>query len=516
VAIITTVSIAAAGPWAAVSVPAPAGLVAASVALQSVSCATTGNCTAVGTYDNSAGTTQPLLLTEASGTWATGTTASLPANVDTSRPFVSLTSVSCASAGNCSAVGTYLTTSPAQAGLLLTETGGAWGAGVEASVPAGATQVSLASVSCTSAGDCSAVGTYNDSSGAATSCVGVGYASAFGATPGPSSAAEGEGVAALAVESGGSWSFVQPNLPANANALPGAALESVSCASAGNCTAVGYYTDSSNLTQGLLLTEKSGTWSTGIEAKPVQTASYVHLVSVSCASPGNCTAVGNAGFGGGPGLLFTQTSGTWGSGKAPSLPANAVTDSPVYPSSVSCTGAGDCTAVGVYYDSSNHQQGLLLTESSGTWAKGTEAIPPGGDATDPAVTIPSVSCASPGNCSAVGTYEDGSDNTQGLLLTETAGNWGAGVEASLPTGASEGFPDSVSCALAGDCSAVGYYIDGSGHQQVLLLSETSGAWAAGTEGATPAGDTTFGAQGMTVSCASVGNCAAAGSPLEDV
>src|SRR2546425_758351 len=52
------------------------------------------------------------------GSWATGVEASLPANAG-SNPNVSLYSVSCASARNCSAVGTYFDSSNHRRGLLL-------------------------------------------------------------------------------------------------------------------------------------------------------------------------------------------------------------------------------------------------------------------------------------------------------------------------------------------------------------------------------------------------------------
>ena len=49
----------------------------------------------------------------------------------------------------------------------------------------------------------------------------------------------------------------------------------------------------------------------------------------------------------------------------------------------------------------------------------------------------SVSCASAGNCTAVGDYDASSDREQGLLLTETSGRWATGVEASLPANAAQ-------------------------------------------------------------------------------
>jgi hypothetical protein len=436
--------------------------------LGSVSCASAGNCSAVGGYTDSSGHRQGLLLTETSGTWATGVEASLPANAGT-NPEVSLT-ISCGSAGNCTAVGSYFVSYGDFQGLLLTETSGTWATGVEASLPANANTssvTSLDSVSCASAGNCSAVGSYTDSSG------------------------HSQGL--LLSETSGTWATgVEASLPANAGTNPNVIVNSVSCVSAGNCTAVGAYDDTSGGTllqdQGLLLSETSGTWAAGVEASlpaGVGTTPYVYLDSVSCASAGNCTAVGfvqdsydadsSLTY---HGLLLSETSGTWVAAVEPSLPAGACASASCGAglASVSCGSAGSCTAVGSYIDSSGQSQGLLLfSETSGTWATGVEPSLPANAGTNPKVGV-SVSCAAPGDCTAVGSYTESSGQSQGLVLSETSGTWAAGVEASLPanagTNANAGL-DSVSCASAGNCTAVGYYTDSSGHSQGLLLGGTA-------------------------------------------
>ena len=95
---------------------------------------------------------------------------------------------------------------------------------------------------------------------------------------------------------------------------------------------------------------------------------------------------------------------------------------------MSCASAGNCTAVGDYKDSSGHEQGLLLTETSGRWATGVEPSLPANAGTNPGANLLSVSCASAGNCTAVGGYANRSGILQGLLLTETSGTWATGVE----------------------------------------------------------------------------------------
>jgi hypothetical protein len=218
----------------------------------------------VGYYHDRSGSQQGLLLDERSGRWARGVEAALPANAS-GRPFVQLISVSCASAGNCTAVGNYDSHA-----LLLRERSGTWERGVEPALPANGLGGQLWDVSCVSAGNCTAVGAYGDGSG------------------------PGQGL--LLDERSGRWKRgVQAALPANAS---GAELWAVSCASAGNCAATGWYGDSSGYRQGLLLDERHGRWARGVEAALPANAqsnpdlSDIFIGSVSCPSPGNCTAVG--------------------------------------------------------------------------------------------------------------------------------------------------------------------------------------------------------------------------------
>jgi hypothetical protein len=63
--------------------------------------------------------------------------------------------------------------------------------------------------------------------------------------------------------------------------------------------------------------------------------------------------------------------------------------------------------------------------ASTNWATGVEASLPANASTNLDVSLDSVSCASAGNCTAVGNYNDSSDSStlqdQGLLVTETSG-----------------------------------------------------------------------------------------------
>jgi hypothetical protein len=458
-AVQSSAAFAAGGTWLPgieATLPANAGA-NPSVSLTRLSCRSARNCTAVGTYVDSSGDTQGLLLTESSSVRGAGVEAVLPAGAG-ANPFVSLNDVSCASAGNCTAVGGYVDSSGDDQGLLLTETSGAWATGVEATLPpnAGANPlVSLTSVSCPSAGNCTAVGTYTDSSGTV------------------------EGV--RLDETSGTWANgVVPALPANAKSPADDSLSSVSCPSAGNCTAVGFYFDSSANQQAELWSESAGTWAAtgteGVLPANARTNPVVSLASVSCASAGNCSVVGyyfdssvNQ-----QGLLLTESSRAWATGVEASLPADAAANPLTAPTSVSCGAAGGCSAVGYYFDSSNHFHAVQLDQSAGTWASGTDAALPANANSRLIGDLRSVSCPSSGNCDAVGNYFDSSGLFQGLLLSESSGTWGTGIEATLPAGAGPN-PDvvltSVSCASAGNCAAVGTYSDSSGNRQGLLLDD---------------------------------------------
>lgn len=414
-------------------------------------------------------------MTETAGTWSAGVEAQLPGNANANQN-VDVNQVSCASPGNCTAIGDYKDTSGNFEGLLLAQTGGTWSAGVEAPLPAGAAttsqSVNLPSVSCVAAGNCTAVGSYVD---------GAGHSQAL-----------------LLTEISGAWAqgIVAP-LPADAAPNPNASLSSVSCAAAGNCTAVGRYTNGSGNSIPLLLTETSGTWAPGaaasLPANLPATGQSVNFLSVSCVSAGNCSAGGYYvdTSGGNQGLLLNQVAGVWGPAIGASLPANASTTlQNASLSSVSCVSAGACMAVGAYSDSSANREGLLVSEASGTWGPGLEASLPANAATiGPTVNLNSVSCVSAGNCSAVGYYSVTNVNRHGVLLTTAP--FQPGVTVSAPATGTSGSPiaaSSVAAVLTGGSAATGTIA-------FTLFGPQSSAPSSCASGGTPVGSATVAGDG---------------------
>ena len=75
-----------------------------------------------------------------------------------------------------------------------------------------------------------------------------------------------------------------------------AAIASVSCASAGNCSAGGFYLDSSSRQQAFVVSQTGGTWGTAIEVPgtaALNRGGNAHIGALSCAAVGNCGAGGS-------------------------------------------------------------------------------------------------------------------------------------------------------------------------------------------------------------------------------
>jgi hypothetical protein len=393
------------------------------VHLDQVSCASAGNCSAVGGYAGSSGLPQALLMTETGGVWRAGVKAALPPNARAGDGFP--VAVSCASAGNCSAVGSYLNRSKNMRPLLLSEKAGRWATGVEAKLPRNAATrkqiASLESVSCASSGKCSAVGGYFDKSGNSQALLlaksagrwRTGVEAKLPANAAPTHKYAGETVLLLAVScaSAGHCSAVGSYCAVRA------------------CNRIGSGSGSSG-EQGLLLTETARTWTRGVEAKlpanAARTGPLQYLNSISCASVGNCTAVGSYLESPQKGhlVLLTETAGHWARGVTGSLPANAAppaAQAELGVNSVSCSSAGNCTAAGNYSGpGQDNTQPLLLTEKAGAWAPGVGVALPTNASAPYQYSWVTVSCASAQNCSGVGFYADNSNAQQGLLLSNAA------------------------------------------------------------------------------------------------
>ena len=85
----------------------------------------------------------------------------------------------------------------------------------------------------------------------------------------------------------------------------------------------------------------------------------------------------------------------------------------------------------------------------------------------------SISCAGAGSCSAGGYYTDGSDNGQAFVASSTKGVWGNAEEVTGTTSAS-GSSNLwvISCAGPGNCAATGP----DGNERDFVVRRTNGVW----------------------------------------
>jgi hypothetical protein len=132
----------------------------------SMSCASAGNCSAGGTYIDQSGNTQAFIVNDVNGTW--GTAFEVPGTAALNNGgFAGLESISCASAGNCSAGG-FLDHHTLVHAFVVREVNGTWKTAIEVPPPAplgpgGGTNITA--LSCSPRGTCSAGGSYDDKTG---------------------------------------------------------------------------------------------------------------------------------------------------------------------------------------------------------------------------------------------------------------------------------------------------------------------------------------------------------------
>jgi hypothetical protein len=375
--------------------------------VNAVSCTSNGNCTAGGYYGDGTDHSQAFVVDQVSGTWGTAQEVPGTAALDKGSPGAAVASVSCASPGNCAAGGFYSDSAGNQQAFVVSETNGTWGTAVEVpgsgSLNAGGF-AQIQSVSCTSPGNCSAGGYYSSSSTDGIPTV----------------------QAMLVNETSGTWGTAE-EVPGTSSLNGGgyAQINSVSCDAPGDCAAGGEYTNSTPATQAFVVNETGGTWGTAQEVPGTQTLNVRKLAqvnSVSCPSSGNCTAGGfyqDSSFNN-QAFVVNETGGTWGT--AQEVPGTASLDQAAPGATVvavSCASAGNCSAGGMYTDSSSFQQAWVGSETNGTW--GTAEEVPGYAALNVSGlgTTQAVACAPAGLCSAGGTYENANGNTQVFAVNQT-------------------------------------------------------------------------------------------------
>jgi hypothetical protein len=336
--------------------------------------------------------------------------------------------------------------------------------------PAGALVSSLNAVSCTSTKACTAIGSYEATSGGRTLAESwTGKSWRVQATPNPkgtngndlygvscssSAACQAVGTAFHKTTSvntplaeswnGKNWRLAATPMPKGAT---DGALFEVSCTSASACTAVGNDTNKAGISRSLIERWNGKSWAIQPSAKA---AKRTWLFGVSCASARGCMAAGyqNSGTGDAQ-LLAEQWNGkSWTVTKTP-LPHGAPGGAF---SAVSCTSATACTATG--NDFGVTAPTLAERWNGKAWKIQPTPNPANYKTSSSSVALIGVSCTTAKACTAIGSYSPGG------LAAYFAEVWNGTSwklqTTPVPKGFQFGSLLGVSC-VATRCTAVGAY-----------------------------------------------------------
>jgi hypothetical protein len=476
--------------------------------LSSVACTSASDCWAVGDYNN--GSNSQTLIEHWNGTaWSI---VSSPNSSPMQDNY--LDAVTCASASDCWAVGGYYTSTNLQT-LIEHWNGGSWS--IVPSANTSPTQDNyLNGVTCKSASDCWAVGFYYDNSSQTLIEHWNGTSWTIVSSPNTSTTQSNNLLAVTCVSpsdcwaagnfydsafnfahtliehwNGTSWSIV-----ASADAVPDFDyLNGITCVSATDCWAVGIYFTATGASKTLTEHWNGTSWSL-IASPNASTTEPNELDDVTCVSGSDCWAVG---YYGGNDLiekeLIEHWNGTsWTIVSAPA--ANATDENFLY--GVRCISASDCWAVG-------NTDGTLIEHWNGTaWAIVTS---PNIDATQN--YLYDVTCTSPSDCWAVGYYTNDNKFYETLIEHWNGTSWS--IVDSPNAAAIVSVLNAVTCASASDCWGVGYYYDGT-NSQTLIEHWDGITWSIVTS---PNTSTIQDNSLSDVTCASVSNCWAVGSYVND-
>jgi hypothetical protein len=336
--------------------------------LSGVACPSPSECWAVGHYFNDVFISQTLIQRWDGTSW---TIASSP-NTDTAVSN-SLNGVTCVSASECWAVGSYLGQTSFQT-LIEHWDGTSWT--IVTSPNTDPTQNnSLNAVTCVSASECWAVGTF--------------------------AVTTSNTISQTLTEhwDGTSWTIVNsPNTSDTDNNF----LNGVTCVSESDCWAAGVYNLPKTTTSQTLIEHWDGTSWTIVSSPNNQVMWNNNLYGVACSSAVDCWAVGNYYNSTKPSIsqtLIERWDGTsWTIASSP----NTDTTQKNFLNGVTCASASECWAVGNYYSTEFPLVSKTLIQS---WDGTSWTIVSSPDTgADPVDTLFGVTCASASDCWSVGVF----------------------------------------------------------------------------------------------------------------
>ena len=269
---------------------------------------------------------------------------------------------------------------------------------------------------------------------------------------------------------GSKWSAVPVPNPGGTAAGDDNSLASIRCPTATDCWAVGFYQrNKAELNQ--VLHWNGHHWSQVAAPNPagsVSSTSFVQnvLISVTCAAPTNCWAVGEYGHSFGPSLVILNEALHWNGSKWSNVPvpspAGSADGDESALQSVRCTAPGNCWADGLsgQLSTPNTFSNEMLHWNGSKWVI-VHVPSPGGTADKDLSELLGLVCTAAANCWAVGYYGTfgDPDTFKNEALHWDGHHWSL-IPTPQPDGTGAGAQNilsDVACAGADNCWAVGQY-----------------------------------------------------------
>lgn len=462
--------------WSLETLPAPKGEGFVKSTLTSVSCTQQVSCMAVGYYSDFNVPTSPFADLWSGGRW---TLETMPAVAGSDQIIIN--SVSCASSASCVAVGFWYNSQTSEPDPLAELWNGTVWSQIQTSYPSGTSSGQLEAVSCVASAICMAVGS-------ATSGYLVGEVwDSRGWTPAPmphvpdarltsvsctSSAActavgqivkAGPPLALALLWRTGKWALQALPSPHGA---PTTELSGVSCTSTTSCSAIGYYdTASSSIDVPFSESWNGAVWSLAF-VPIVKGALDTFMYGITCTTAAQCLAVGYTILPGATRTLTEQWSGkNWVIQTTP----NPLSPLPTTLNAVACTSASSCDAVGDYESPASPADQISLGEqwNGSRWAAELAA--------DGLVSADLVGLSCTGSaCMAVGSFDPTSTTRDALAESWNGSKWSI-VTAVAPTNVAAELT-AVSCTTASSCMAVGRYENTAGNWVALAEQWDGKSW----------------------------------------
>ncbi len=343
--------------------------------------------------------------------------------------------------------------------------------------PAGSTGAWLGGLTCVTATNCWAAGYWN------------------------STGSESDDQPLFEHDTGSGWSIVDsPAIPGSTSSR----LQAMACAGAADCWAVGVYSDASGDQRGLIEHYTGGSWTVVSSPNPAGDGA-INLEGVTCVTADECWAVGGgaltASGSSGVGTVIEEYTGSgWSIVPSPSASSGGTDEL----AAVTCVSASDCWAVGAYLVAGgSDNQGLVEQYTGHGWNVVASPLPPGSVES----SLSSITCSGADDCWAVGGWGDVNFGGPTLIEQDTGSGWSI-VPSPVPPGSTQSVLSGVSCASASDCWAVGFSGDESFDTAALIEQDTGAGWTIVSD-VLPTGNA--GGEvlsGMT--CMNTGHCVAVG------